>query len=77
MTVRFGSRWQSRRPPGLQHEAVRPLLVLLVALTFFYATLLWLPFRGTTLLMRRFRQSLSRKTRDRKISRLRSAGVLR
>ena len=53
------------------------LLVLLVALAFFYATLLWLPFRGTTLLMRRFRQSLSRKTRDRKISRLRSAGVLR
>jgi len=53
------------------------LLVLLVALTFFYATLLWLPFRGTTLLMRRFRQSLSRKTRDRKTSRLRSAGMLR
>ncbi len=53
------------------------LLVLLVALTFFYATLLWLPFRSTTVLMRRFRQSLSRKTRDRKIARLRSAGVLR
>ena len=52
------------------------LLVLLVALNFFYATLLW-PFRGTTVLMRRFRQSLSRKTRDRKTSRLRSAGVLR
>ena len=54
------------------------LLAALVALTLLYAILLWLPFKGTTALMRVVRQMATRKeVRGRKPKRVRSTIVIR
>ena len=54
------------------------LLAALVALTLLYAILLWLPFKGTTALMRVVRQMATRKeVRGRKPQNVRSTIVIR